>query len=104
MLTAIILVSCGGGGFYEPVTLGMNVPKGSAAYQAGWRAGCRTALATQKFANSFVYKADYGNGTQQHDPDFITGWVQAGFACVMHSDQFYSTSSTTKFAPLSYGD
>lgn len=80
-------------GFYQPITMSMKVPDGPAEYQAGWHAGCRTALSQKAFSNSAVYLApnhgpDMGNGIYQHDPAFQTGWAQGWFACVLHIGQF----------------
>jgi len=82
-------------GFYQPITMSLKVPDGPAEYQAGWHAGCRTALSQKEFANASVYLRDnhgpdMGNGIYQHDPSFQTGWGQGWFACVLHIGQFVS--------------
>jgi len=79
-------------GFYQPITMNLAVPDGPPEYKAGWYSGCRTALANKAFANAFVYQdgkgPDFGNGIDQHDPGYQTGWSQGWFACVLHIGQF----------------
>ncbi len=96
----LTLANCRGGGFYEPITMSMDIPDGSLAFKAGWRAGCQSALATKGFANAFVYKQNYGNGIYQHDPDFSRAWGRAWFACILHINNFVNTASPMRHAPL----
>jgi len=97
LLTLTVLSSCGG--FYQPVTLRVDIPDGPPEFKAGWRAGCRTALATKTFANSFVYSSDYGNGTLQHDPSYTRAWGRGWFACILHTANFVNAPSMM-FMPL----
>ncbi len=92
-------------GFYQPLTLSLAVPEGPAEYQAGWHAGCNSALAQKAFSNSWVYKKkngpDMGNGIYQHDSQFQTGWGQGWFACVLHITGFVDESfRAMKYGPL----
>lgn len=99
LLISLNLFACKGIGFYEPITLNLEVPPGPPEYQAGWRAGCRSGLATKPFANSFVYNADFGNGIYQHDPNFIKGWGNGWFGCIMHTANFVGMPSM-QYGPL----
>lgn len=82
------LAACAVPGFYEPITLDLEVPDGPPAFQAGWRGGCRTGLAigARAFTNGFVYDPDFGTGAYQHDPDFLLGWGNGWFSCVIHAN------------------
>lgn len=84
-------------GFYQPITMSLAVPDGPPEYQAGWHAGCTTALSQKAFSNSAVYRTskgpDLGNGIYQHDPVFQTGWGQGWFACVLHIGDFVDFNS-----------
>ncbi len=84
-------------GFYQPITMSLAVPDGPPEYQAGWHAGCKSALAQKAFSNSAVYRTskgpDLGNGIYQHDPVFQTGWGQGWFACSLHISQFVDFNS-----------
>jgi hypothetical protein len=84
-------------GFYQPILLDMKVPEGPAEYQAGWHAGCTSALAAKSaFANSWVYNEgipDFGNGVYQHDSNFRSGWGQAFFACKLRISEFVNFNS-----------
>ncbi len=91
-------------GFYQPITLSLKVPDGPAEYQAGWHAGCRTAISQKGFANGSVYLADnhgpnLGNGIYQHDSGFQTGWAQGWFACILHIAGF----TADPFRAMRYG-
>lgn len=88
-----------GEGFNQPATLRLEVPPGPPEFQAGWRAGCRSALATKAFANSWVYTNDYGNGTLQHDRAYARGWGYGWFACVLHTANFVN-APLFKYGPL----
>lgn len=88
LLILLNVFSCQGMGFYEPITLNMELPPGPPEYQAGWRAGCRTGLASKGFANAFVYNQDYGNGIYQHEPNFQKGWGNGLFSCAIHAGRF----------------
>lgn len=86
-----VISSCRG--FYEPITLDLEIPEGPPEYQSGWRSGCRSGLATRSFANAFVYAPDYGSGVYHHDSAFSTGWSQGWFACVIHMSNFAARPS-----------
>jgi len=93
-------------GFYQPITMSLKVPDGPAEYQAGWHAGCKTALSQKAFSNSSVYLApnhgpDLGNGIYQHDSAFQTGWGQGWFACGSHIAGFVGDNyRAMKYGPL----
>jgi hypothetical protein len=91
-------------GFYQPITMDLKVPDGPPEFKAGWHAGCKSALASRSFQNSFVYQdeygANYGSGVYQHDPAFQLGWRTAFFACVTHVGYFVGFNSM-QHAPLS---
>lgn len=92
--------SCRLVGFYEPVTLDLDIPDGPAEYKAGYRAGCRSGLgAGRAFAGGFVYDPDHGTGVYQHDSNFVTGWSHGWFTCVIHASTF-STLNAMKHGPL----
>ncbi len=95
----IALAACHGEGFYQPITLDLEIPDGPPEFKAGWRAGCRSALATKGFANSFVYTNDYGNGTLQHDPAFARAWGRGWFGCILHTANFVGSPSM-RYMPL----
>lgn len=107
--TLILLNSCrppDNFGFYQPITLSTKVPDGPAEYQAGWYAGCRTAMSQKGFANGGVYLADnhgpnLGSGIYQHDSGFQTGWGQGWFACILHTAGFVDDSfRSMRYGPL----
>lgn len=80
-------------GFYQPITLGLDVPDGPKEYQAGWHAGCSSAMGSRIFANGFVYQDNKGganvvNGIYHHDKDFQAGWSHGWFSCNLHTGTF----------------
>ena len=82
-----LTISCRG--FYEPMTLNMKVPDGPENYQAGWYAGCRSAMGSMpNYANSMVYDVTFANGQYQDDPLFQEGWTAAFFSCAIHVGTF----------------
>ena len=91
-------------GFYQPITINMDVPDGPPEFKVGWYSGCRTGWGQAKHANAWIYQEDegtnFGNGIYQHDPVFQTGYSQGWFACVVHSGTFAGFPSM-KNAPLS---
>jgi hypothetical protein len=97
-LFAVIITSCHG--FYEPITLNMEVPEGPPEFRAGFRSGCRSGLGSRSygFANSVIYPADFGNGIYQHDTRFTDGWRMGLFSCVIHASVF--TGTPGNFGPL----
>lgn len=99
ILLFFFIASCKG--FYEPVTLDVEIPDGPAEYKSGWRAGCRSGLAASRanFANSFVYNVDFGTGIYTHDSLFARGWGNGWFACVIHASTFVQMPSM-QFGPL----
>lgn len=95
-------------GFYQPITMKMDVPDGPPEFKSGWYNGCRSGLSTKQFSNSVIYdqsfKNDftgpqYGYGNYQHDPIFQAAWSQGFFVCTTYSGTFTS-NNTMKFAPL----
>lgn len=106
-IISIVLASCrmpDNFGFYQPITMALDVPDGPPEYKAGWHGGCKSALGTRLFANSFVYQknkggADLSNGIYQHDPAFQMGWSHGWFACNLHAGTFVSFNSM-RHAPL----
>jgi hypothetical protein len=95
--TIILIASCSS--FYQPATLDLDIPDGPVEYKAGWRAGCRTALAMKVFANAVVYQPDFGTGIYQHDKVFQGAWSNGFYACASHVGGFVSFPSA-KFGPL----
>lgn len=101
LLIVTTINSCRLRGFYEPITLNLQVPDGPPEYKAGWRAGCRTALgAARNFPNAAIaYNADMGNGIYQHDSIFIGAWGHGWFACVIHANTFVAMPAM-QYGPL----
>lgn len=97
-LFTFVIASCHG--FYEPITLNMEIPEGPPEFKAGFRSGCRAGLSSRSygFANSVIYPADYGNGIYLHDQRFTDGWRIGLFTCVIHASVF--TGGPGNFAPL----
>jgi hypothetical protein len=99
LLFLIATVSChtGNMGFFQPITLNMEVPEGPVEYRAGWYSGCRSALANSSFANAWVYKKDggpdLGDPQYQGKPFFHKGWGQGWFSCILHVGTFTSRPS-----------
>lgn len=76
-------------GFYEPVTLNMEIPPGPENYQAGWYAGCRSAIYSMpNFRNSMAYDVTFANGQYQNDPVFHKAWASAFYSCSIHTGTF----------------
>ncbi len=67
--------------FYTPLGMPMDVPDGPPEFQAGWRDGCRTGLATGKYSNSAVYSPTFGSGIYQHDKVYQKAWSSAFYTC-----------------------
>jgi hypothetical protein len=94
-------------GFYQPITLQVATPDGPPEYKAGWHDGCKSALSTKLFQNSWVYQgregarggAEFGNGIYQHDSMYQTGWGQAWFSCMLTTDEFVKKPAMQQ-APL----
>ncbi len=84
-------------GFNQPITLDVNVPEGPGEYKAGWHNGCRSALGTGIFGNSFIYDreggASFANGVYQHDRNYQAGWAQGWFSCNLHTGTFVGYNS-----------
>ena len=85
-------------GFNQPITLDVRVPEGPPEYKAGWHGGCRSAMGTRSFANSFIYEdkkggASLSNGIYQHDPVFQSGWAEGWFSCNLHIGTFVNYTS-----------
>lgn len=94
-----------GFGFYQPITIRLEVPDGPPEFKAGWYSGCRTGLGNKNFANAFVYNTDegpdYGSGIYQHDPLFQSGWGAGWWACILHAEQFIRENYRSfKHSPL----
>ncbi len=93
-------------GFYQPITMNLDVPEGPPEYKAGWYAGCNSAIATKGlsgFANGYTVETgsnpDLGNGIYQHDPVYQTAWGQAWFACRFYIQDFVDMH-TMQYGPL----
>tara|TARA_Y100000389_G_C17466852_1_gene526426 strand:- start:793 stop:1146 length:354 start_codon:yes stop_codon:yes gene_type:complete len=87
LLTLGMFSSCGG--FYKPITMDVEVPDGPENYQAGWYAGCRSAIASlPNYANSMAYDVTFANGQYQDDPIFQAAWTSAFFSCGIHTGTF----------------
>jgi hypothetical protein len=92
-------------GFYQPITLSLEVPDGPPEYKAGWYGGCRSGMMEGRFSNAAAaYKSRSGaetvNGISQHDPAYQTGWGQGWFACVMHTAYFSGNPILYPYGPL----
>ncbi len=91
-------------GFFQPITMSLEVPDGPPEYKAGWYAGCKSGLSSSYFTNSWIYGANYGSeigpdvgtGTYQHDSAFQTGFGQGIFACYTHAIGFVDFGSFEK--------
>jgi len=100
ILTIFLLTSCRqikGDAFYNMATLDMRVPDGPEEYQAGWHAGCRSALSNRDFANGAVYREangapTMGSGIYQHSSIFQGGWANGWFACIIHMKTYMNGS------------
>jgi hypothetical protein len=92
----LLLASCGtdgNWGFFQPINMELNVPKGPPEFKAGWYAGCRSALSQNAFYNSsFFYKdggtPNFGSGIYQNNPVYQSAWSQAYFNCMVHAATF----------------
>jgi hypothetical protein len=71
--------------FYHPMFMPVEPPDGPPEFQAGWRDGCRTGLATKKSSNSSVYRATFGSGVYQHDKVYQDAWGSAFYTCYVLS-------------------
>ena len=80
------LSSCAG--FYEPITLDLEVPDGPPDYRAGWYDGCRSGLSVKRFANAFVYDVSFGSGAHQHSPLYQSAWGSGWFSCYIGANTF----------------
>ncbi len=93
-LLSLSIISCNTNnmGFFQPMTIDLEVPDGPIEYRAGWYAGCKSGLANGGFANAVVYKKnggpDFGDPRFHKDPAFHKGWGQGWFACVIHVGTF----------------
>lgn len=95
------MLSCRNNGLYQNYTMALELPEGPPEYKAGWRAGCRSAMADAGrgfYANSFVYpNVDYGDGSYHHDGAFVTGWLDAAFTCFENASTFGGIKNTFEF-------
>ncbi len=90
------LLTMFGCNFYEPTFMESDVPDGPPEFQAGWRDGCQTGIATKKHANSSVYRPTFGSGIYQHDKLYQQAWGNAYYVCyVMGSKSVSSNIFTT---------
>ncbi len=89
-------------GFYQPITMDLTAPDGTPEYKAGWRDGCRSAIANGTFLNSAVYQSKAGptfSPVYQHDSQYQAGWGQAWYACMSYNSAFVNYNSM-RHAPL----
>lgn len=93
-LLLILISSCNA--FYHPVFLDLDVPDGPPEFQAGWRDGCRSALASGRTTNSGVYDVTFGSGIYQHDKVYQSGWEAAFSSCVITAGKTVQTGIFTR--------
>ena len=97
MMFFVIACNSGNFGFFQPITLNLEIPDGPVEYRAGWYSGCRSALANSAFANAWIYKKeggpDLGDPQYQGKPFFQKGWGQGWFACILHTGTFVTRTS-----------
>ncbi len=89
-------------GFYQPITMDMNVPDGPPEFKAGWRDGCRSGLANGNFLNSDVYLTEEGasfSPVYTHDGQYRSAWGNAYWVCITYGSTFVSSNSM-QFGPL----
>lgn len=105
LLVLLVTSSCLRGAT-EPLTLRVKVPDGPPAYQAGYWAGCRTALSIARFRGSRdKYNTTVGNGIYQDDPTYQKGWGFGWYTCIIHSGTFATTDlwkNSNAFLPQEY--
>lgn len=102
LVVLVLLSSCRARdnfGFFQPITMNLTVPDGPAEFQAGWHAGCNSALSNKAFTNAWVYRKgnslDMGSGVYQHSSVFQTGWGQGWFGCYIHNSTFMNAAMGT---------
>ena len=89
-------------GFYQQITMDMNVPDGTPEFKAGWRDGCRSGLANGSFLNSAAYLTESGpsfSPVYTHNGQYNTAWGNAYWACTGSSMSFTNFNSMMH-APL----
>jgi hypothetical protein len=91
-------------GFYQPITMDMNVPDGPPEFKAGWRDGCRSGLANGSFLNSSVYLTEKGasfSSIYRDDAKYRSAWGNAYWVCMTYGSTFVGSNSM-QLAPLSH--
>ncbi len=89
-------------GFYQPITMDMNVPDGPPEFKAGWRDGCRSGLSNGSFLNSAAYLTKEGpsfSPVYTHDGQYRSAWGNAYYTCMAYSSNFVGLNSMER-APL----
>jgi hypothetical protein len=89
-------------GFYQQITMDMNVPDVTPEFKAGWRDGCRSGLANGSFLNSSAYLTKEGasfSPVYTHDGQYRSAWGNAYWVCMTYGSTFVSSNSM-QFAPL----
>jgi len=82
-------------GFYQPITMDMNVPDGPPEFKAGWRDGCRSGLSNGSFLNSSVYLTKEGpsfSSVYTHDDRYRSAWSNAYYTCMSYGSSFVAGS------------
>ncbi len=94
-------------GFYQPITMDMNVPDGPPEFKEGWRDGCRSGLANGNFLNSDVYltkegasfSSIYSDSNHSDNAKYRSAWGNAYWVCMTYGSTFVSSNSM-QFSPL----
>jgi hypothetical protein len=88
-------------GFYQPITMTMEVPDGPPEFKAGWYDGCRNGLGVKNFVNSYVYQEgkgpNFGTGVYHHTPGYQSGWGGGWYACYAYTQRFVGFNSMRHF-------
>lgn len=90
-------------GFYQPITMDLNVPDGTTEFKAGWYDGCKSGLAGGTFVNGAVYRSKAGptySAIYQHSGDYKDGFGAAYWACNGHAYHFVTGAWHPSPAPL----
>lgn len=90
-------------GFYQPITMDMNIPDGTPEFKAGWRDGCRSGLANGSFLNSSAYLTKEGasfSPVYTHDGQYRTAWSNSFYVCMVYGSKFVEFNSM-QYGPLS---
>jgi len=90
-------------GFYQPITMDLNVPDGTPEFKAGWHDGCRSGNATGSFVNGAIYRTEAGptfSPIYQHSGDYKDGWGAGYWSCYGYVVHFVTGGWHPSPAPL----